>query len=66
MITEKMRLDWIEQNVNYLEHGSIKDRDLYWPQTSEDYEIDPESPYLGLTLLEYIDARLSETLKVAA
>jgi len=58
MITDKQRLDWIETQVCYLEHGSIKDRDLYWPQTSEDYEIDPESPSLGMSLREYVDARL--------
>lgn len=53
-------LKWLEDNMYYMEHGERNTSDGYWPQTEDDYDIDPESPYIGMSLREYIETRAKE------
>ena len=63
MTTDKQRLDWICENITYLEHKvkGVHPRDLkkggYWPQTESDLGT-PDTQLLDMDLIDYIDAHL--------
>ena len=48
-ITDTQRLNWLIENVTYLEHGGPKLKDGYWPKDGEDEQ----------SLLDYIDEQLT-------
>ena len=56
-------LDWLEKNCDYFEHGSRSMDDGYWPQSVEDYGVDYNNRFIGMTLREYIQTRMKEELK---
>ena len=60
MKTDTEILDWIMLNMDYFEHGGRSLGDGYWPQTEEDFDADPESHYIGLSLRDYIETRMEE------
>jgi hypothetical protein len=56
MKTDTEILGWLEKNMDYFEHGGRSLGDGYWPQSAN-----PESPYFGLSLREYIETRMEES-----
>ena len=61
-ITDTQRLNWLIENVTYLEHkidGELPHKvplGAWWPQEPKDINTDPD--LVGLNLKEYIDAFL--------
>ncbi len=57
---DKLILDWLLANVNYMEHGPGKYN--FWPHDDSDPVFIYEEDKLGLTLRQYIEARIKESM----
>jgi hypothetical protein len=61
MITDADRMKWIAQNIGYFEHGATKENPgNFWPHDDSDPVYYCEEKYLGMSIIEYIDARIAE------
>ena len=61
MLTDTEILNWLLSNVNYMEHGP--DKYAFWPHEDFDPSLLFEEDKLGLTLREYVVARIKESLQ---
>ena len=64
-MTDTQILEWILTNCYYIEHDKLLP-DGYWPQEKQDFDNDPsQERFYGLSLREYVAARIGEEAKCA-
>lgn len=54
-------LNWILENINYMEHGANKEHPYnFWPHDNSDPHYIYQEDKLNMTLREYVEARIKE------